>query len=140
LKKFFLAQRKQVKYEFYLPTVKELYQLSLKILSDCLGRKIQGLQEVFNFSNQEAYQIAKKVGGFSRSYSYLHEGYYVGALALIHLKDIEFNLEKYKQVSKEIFEIERSHGRLIKYRESYSVPLIKNRATFKTLLIPCSLC
>jgi len=126
LKKFYLYQRKQMKYEFYLPTIKELYKLSLLIISDCLGRKVTDLSEVFNLTHLEAYSIAKKVGGFSRSYSHIHEGYYIGLLALKHFSDKPFTLEKFLQASKEIFEMEASHGRLIKYRESYSLPLLKN--------------
>jgi len=130
LKKFYLTQRKQMKYEFYLPTVKELYRLSLEIISYCLGRKIEELKEVFNLSNQEAYLIAKEVGSFSRSYCYIHEAYYIGALTIRNLGDEEFGMEKFLQRSKEIFIAERKHGKLVKYPESFSIPLIKNSLTY----------
>lgn len=129
LKKFFQSQRKLFKYEFYLPTLKELYILSQKILADCLKREVP-FSEVFTLGQEEVYKIAKVVGGFARSYSYIHEGYYIGAMALRHLKEDQFNLDKFNQVSKEIFELEKQHGRVIKYPESFSTPIINNSLAY----------
>lgn len=130
LKKFYLTQRKQMKYEFYLPTLRELYQLSVEIISYCLGRKVTELKEVFTLSNQEAYLIAKEVGSFSRSYSYIHEAYYIGALTLRSLQDTEFNHEQFVQEARQIFIFEKDHGKLVKYPESFSIPLIKNSLSY----------
>ena len=51
-------------------------------------------------------------------------------MTLRQLEHAEFTADKFLQVSKEVFEAERDHGRLIKYPESYSIPLIKNSLTY----------
>lgn len=130
LKNFLLEKRKQLKYEFYLPTLKELFYLGLEILSDCIGRKVDSLQEVFTVTPQELYQIALKVGPFASAFRYIYEGHYIAAMALKHVKTDLFTREEFHKISKEVFEMEILHGRFIRYSESYTLPLMKSSFSY----------
>lgn len=126
LVKFLQTRRKQLKYEFYLPTVKELLSQALTIVSTSIGKEVHSLEDCLKLSTQELYLLAKKIGVFNRSCSYILEAYYIGLQTLKHLNTDSFNRERFLKMSKEVFEMEMLHGRLIKYPESYSTPLIKN--------------
>ena len=58
LARFLQNKRKELKYEFYLPTVKEMIFTALDVVSYGVGRKIESTDEFFKFSSQELYQIA----------------------------------------------------------------------------------
>jgi glycerol-3-phosphate O-acyltransferase len=129
LKKFFIVQRKQLIHEFYLPTVKEFLTQTLDIVSDAVGREIKTLDECMELSHKELYLIIAKVSLFSRSCNYILEAYYISGLTLMALtKEYKegFKMETYLKRYKEIFESERKLKRIIKYAESYSVPLSKS--------------
>ena len=130
LKKFFMNQRKQLTHEFYLPTVKEILNLTYEIVSDAIGREVKTLEECIELSHKELYLILTKVGLFSRSCNYLLEAYYVCGLTLKELSTNEykegFKMETFLKSYKEIFEGERKLRRIIKYAESYSIPLSKS--------------
>ena len=129
LKKFFMAQRKQLIHEFYLPTVKEFLSQTLEIVSDAVGREIKSLEKCMELSHKELYQIVGKVSLFSRSCNYLLEAYYISALTLKALS-VEykegFKMETYIKRYKDFFESERKIKRIIRYAESYSIPLSKS--------------
>lgn len=129
LKKFFISQRKQLMHEFYLPTVKEFLNSTLDIVSDAVGREVKTLEECMELSHKELYQILQKVSLFSRACNYLMEAYYVCGLTLTALsKEYKegFKMETFLKKYKEVFESERKLKRIIKYAESYSVPLSKS--------------
>lgn len=130
LKKYFINQRKQLTHEFYLPTVKEVQNQTLKIVSDAIGREVKNLEECVELSHKELYLILTKVGIFSRVCNYLLEAYYVCGLTLKDLSSKEykegFKLETFTKHYKEVFESERKLQRIIKYAESYSIPLSKS--------------
>lgn len=129
LKKFFISQRKQLMHEFYLPTVKEFLTSTLDIVSDAVGREVKTLEECMELSHKELYQILQKVSLFSRACNYLMEAYYVCGLTLTSLsKEYKegFKMETFLKKYKEVFESERKLKRIIKYAESYSVPLSKS--------------
>jgi glycerol-3-phosphate O-acyltransferase len=129
LKKFFIVQRKQLIHEFYLPTVKEFLSKTLDIVSDAVGREITTLEECMELTHKELYLILAKVSFFSRACNYLLEAYYICGLTLFALsKDYKegFKMETYLKRYKETFESERKLRRIIKYAESYSVPLSKS--------------
>ncbi len=134
LKKFFITQRKQLTHEFYLPTVKEVFHLTLDIVSDAIGRPVTTLEECVELSHKELYLILQKVGLFARSLNYLLEAYYVCGLALKDLSTKEykegFKMETFLKKYKEVFEAEKKLRRIIKYAESYSVPLSKSSLQF----------
>jgi glycerol-3-phosphate O-acyltransferase len=129
LKKFFINQRKQLIHEFYLPTVKEFFQSSLAIISDAIGRVVFNLDECMELSHKELYLILASVSPFARACNYLLEAYYICGNTL---KDLDrefpdgFKMDIYTKRYKEIFEEEKKLQRLIKYPESYSVPLSKS--------------
>jgi glycerol-3-phosphate O-acyltransferase len=129
LKKFFIIQRRQLTLEFYLPTVKVFLTKALAIVSDAIGREVQSLEECMELSHKELYLILSSVGLFARSCNYLLEAYYITGMTLVELAR-EFNegfkLDQYTKRYKEVFESEKKLKRIIKYPESYSVPLSKS--------------
>lgn len=126
LTRFLMMQRKELKYEFYLPSIKEMIQEALDVISYALGRKIESLEECMKLSPQDLYLIATKVRRFSTALSYLYEAYYISTLAVKYLSQENFTQERFISVSKELFTLELEHGRVIKYPESYAVPIIKD--------------
>lgn len=129
LKKFFISQRKQLKYEFYLPTVKEFTAGALCLVSDAVDREVESLEECIDLSHKELYLVLQKVGLFSRACNYLLEAYYISGLTLKHLlKEYKegFKNDTYTKKYKEVFESEKKLKRVIKYAESYSMPLTKS--------------
>lgn len=130
LTRFLNGKRKELKYEFYLPSVKEMIQEALDVISYALDRKVTSLEECMKLSPQELYQIATKVRRFSTALSYLYEAYYISGLALKYLANESFDKERFLQVVKELFTLEIEHGRVIKYPESFAVPIIKDTLDF----------
>ncbi len=127
LKQYILDLRKQLKFEFYLPTVKQFFFRALKIMSDALGRKVSSLDEMFQFSNQELYALASAVGVFNRSLSFLIEAYYITTLTILHNRDeLPMKRDLLIKEIKNKFTEELRVGRVIKYSESFSMPIIQN--------------
>jgi glycerol-3-phosphate O-acyltransferase len=126
LTRFLMMKRKELKYEFYLPTIKEMIFEALNVISFALGRRVDSLEECMKLSSQELYQIATKVRRFSTALSYLYEAYYISSLAVKYLSLENFTQERFTQVAKELFNLEIEHGRVIKYPESFAVPIIKD--------------
>ncbi len=126
LTRFLMTKRKELKYEFYLPSMKEMIHEALNIISYALGRRVESLEECMRLSSQDLYLIATKVRRFSTALSYLYEAYYISGLAVKYLSNENFTQERFIQVSKELFTLEIEHGRVIKYPESYAVPIIKD--------------
>jgi glycerol-3-phosphate O-acyltransferase len=125
LTRYLQTKRKELKYEFYLPSVKEMIREALDIISYALGRKVESIEECMKLSSQDLYQIATKVRRFSTALSYLYEAYYISSLAVKYLASESFTQERFVQVAKELFELELEHGRVVKYPESFAVPIIK---------------
>jgi glycerol-3-phosphate O-acyltransferase len=129
LKEHFMKQRKQLKHEFYLPTVKEYFTNSLKMISDAIGRELTSLNECMELSHKELYSIASYLGVFSRSMSYIHEAYFVCAITIKQLSDAStdgFKMDEYSKSFKENFDQEKAVARVIRFTESSSTPLMKN--------------
>lgn len=125
LSRFLQNKRKELKYEFYLPTVKEMIREALNIISYALGRRVESIEECMKLSSQDLYQIATKVRRFSTALSYLYEAYYISSLAVKYLASSTFTQERFVQVAKELFDLELEHGRVVKYPESFAMPIIK---------------
>jgi glycerol-3-phosphate O-acyltransferase len=126
LTRFLMMKRKELKYEFYLPSTKEMIQEALSIISYALGRKMDSLEECMRLSSQDLYLIATKVRRFSTALSYLYEAYYISCLAIKYLSRESFTQEKFIAVARELFNLEIEHGRVIKYSESFTIPIIKD--------------
>ena len=126
LTRYLMRKRKELKYEFYLPSIKEMMTEAMRILSYALGREIKSFDECMKFSTQEMYQIATKVKNFSTALSYLYESYYISILAINYLKGGNFTQDKFLQVVKELFQLEIEHGRVIRYNEAFAVPILKD--------------
>lgn len=126
LYQFILEKRKELRFEFYLPTPKEMLREALDIVTFALGRKVESLDEAFKLSVQDLYLIASKVKIFSTALSYLYESYFVSASALKFLRKEPFSVKDFLEVAKELHSMELLHGRLVKYPESYLVPVLKD--------------
>ena len=126
LKEFFLYQRRQLKHEFYLPTVKEFFYSTLTVVSESIGRRVGSLEELMDLNKQELYLIASKIGIFSRALSFIGETHYVAGLALSELPQEGFKIEQFNKKFSELHDQQRKIGRLIRYRESNSVPAVKS--------------
>lgn len=132
LTKYLMTKRKELKYEFYLPTVKEMIAEAIKVVEYAVGTKIDRIDEALEFSAEKLYKVASSVRRFSTAFSYIYEAYYISAITVKYLSNETFSEEKYLSVSKELFSMEREHGRVVKYPESYTVPKLK--ATLQYLL------
>ncbi|MBT3983329.1 MAG: hypothetical protein HOE90_18390 [Bacteriovoracaceae bacterium] len=132
--KLFLDQRKRLKYEFYLPTIKRMNVLGLGIVSHYTGKSSETLDDCMTFSKEEMFKLVSNINVFSRSCIYIFEAYYIGALTVKHLYkkygDEGFKRDQYQSSTKEIFQLEKNHGRIIRYQESYSIFLMKNAFKF----------
>ena len=127
LKSYLIEQKNQLKYEFYLPTTRELFSSALELIGDAIGRKVEGLEDILSFSHEDLYNIGKKVGPFARNLSYLFEGHYITLLALEHLseKSEEYSFNKVYETCLEIHREELQYGKIVKYAEGISKPLVK---------------
>ena len=122
LRRFLLEKRKELKYEFYLPKNSEMIDEGKKIIEFAINRKIKDIDEVLNLSVEELYQVASKVRRFSTALSYIYEAYYISVISVKYLSDSTFSKDKFLQVSSELFEMEKEHGRVVKYQESFTTP------------------
>lgn len=130
LKRFLLIKRKELKYEFYLPKTSEILEEGLAVVEYALDRKLENIDEILDLPVDDLYQVAAKVRPFSTALSYIYEAYYIAAVTLNYLKDEKFNEEKFLQVSGELFQMEKDHGRVVKYPESFTVPKMKATLTY----------
>ncbi|MBK25797.1 MAG: hypothetical protein CME70_17490 [Halobacteriovorax sp.] len=132
---FFLEQRDQLKHEFYLPTVKKFMFRALNVISDAIGRKVSTLDECLELSHQELYSLASKLGVFSKVLSYINEAYYITCLTITELMagdTMGFKMDSFNKKYREVFDRELSIGRVIKYPESFSMPLLKSSMKYLT--------
>lgn len=129
LKKFFEEQRDQLKHEFYLPSIKEYFIKTLRILSDATGRSINSLEDALNLPHKDLYAIATKLGIFSRSLSYINESYFVAAVTVKSF-DKEgvsiFTKDEFIEKLNVIFDSEFKHQRVIRFYESNNIELSMN--------------
>lgn len=130
LTRFLMNKRKELKYEFYLPTVKEMITDALDVISFCLGRRIESLEECMKLPPQDLYLIATKVRRFSTALSYLYEAYYISCVTIKYLANENFTADRFVQVAKELFQLEQEHGRVVKYPEAFAVPIVKDTLVY----------
>lgn len=126
LRKFLLIKRKELKYEFYLPKTVEMIEEGIKIIEYSIGRKISNIDEILNLSVDELYLVASKVRHFSSALSYIYEAYYISVITVKYLSDEKFSMDKFLQVSRDLFDMEKEHGRIVKYSESFTIPKMKS--------------
>ena len=126
LEAFLLDQRERLKYEFYLPTVKELFQQAIAIIGQCVGRPVTSLGECFLLNAPEMYAIARCVAPFGNAFRYIYECYYLTAETLRFFQGEEFTEAEFLKIGKEVFKLQQEHGRLVKHGESFALPTIRN--------------
>ena len=135
LKRFFLSQRKQLVFEFYLPSVKAFQTKALEIISDAVKKPVNSLDDCMELDHKELYQILSSVSPFARVNNYLIEAYYIAGLSLIELYHDQkegFKMDTYTKRTKDVFEAEKRLKRVIKYPESFSIPLSKSALQYYT--------
>lgn len=125
LTKYLMQKRKELKYEFYLPSVKEMIDEALRVVNYAVGMNITTMGEALKFTPEQLYAVATAVRRFSTAFSYIYEAYYIASLTLKYVDSEPFSEEKFLTVARELFELEREHGRVVKYPESFSVPKMK---------------
>lgn len=125
LTKYLLTKRKELKYEFYLPEVREMIAETLRVVEYSVGSKIERLDEALEFSAEKLYKVASSVRRFSTAFSYIYEAYYTSAITVKYLGTDTFEVDQFLTVGKELFDMEKEHGRVIKYPESFTVPKMK---------------
>jgi glycerol-3-phosphate O-acyltransferase len=125
LTKFLILKRKELKYEFYLPTVKEMIHEALRVVEFSTDEKLTNLADALEFPPEKLYKIAQSVRRFSTAFSYIYEAYYTAAIALKYIGTESFTMDKFLQISSELFSIEKEHGHVVKYPESFTVPKMK---------------
>lgn len=125
LTKYLLTKRKELKYEFYLPEVREMIAETIRVVEYSVGSKIERLDEALEFSAKKLYKVASSVRRFSTAFSYIYEAYYTSAITVKYLGKDPFEIDQFLQVGKELFDMEKEHGRVIKYPESFTIPKMK---------------
>lgn len=125
LTKYLLTKRKELKYEFYLPSVREMIAETIRVVEYAVGSKIERLDEALAFPPEKIYKVASSVRRFSTAFSYIYEAYYTSTITLKYLGHDAFTMDQFLQVGKELFDMEKEHGRVIKYPESFTVPKMK---------------
>ena len=124
LTKYLMAKRKELKYEFYLPSVKEMIAEALRVVDYAVSEKITDLGQALKISPEQLYKVVFSIRRFSTAFS-LYEAHYTATLTLKYLKDEVFSQRKVFDCAKELFQIEKDHGRVVKYPESFSIPKLK---------------
>ncbi|MGB0453362.1 MAG: 1-acyl-sn-glycerol-3-phosphate acyltransferase [Bacteriovoracaceae bacterium] len=130
LKEFFVGQRDMLKHEFYLPTVKDMFQQATEVISKSVNRQVQTLEECLDMSHRDLYLIAKKISYFSRAFNFITESYYITSLSLktvFELSPKGFKIEAIIKTCREVFENEKALGK-IRYPEAFSIPMIRSSA------------
>ena len=77
-------------------------------------------------TESEMDSIGERVGIYANLFRYKYEAYYIGNLTLIGLGRKEFSQDEYFKRSYETFTLGQRSGQVIKYSESFSLPVIKN--------------
>lgn len=132
LKKYLPQLRSQLKFEFYLPTIKELLTEGMKIISTAINREVKDLEQCFSISPQEYNLLSHRIGHIMGSFRFIYEAQYLCATTLKSLELPQFSLQEFLKYSQEMFEMEKGHGRIIKHSESYTVPLMKSNLAYFT--------
>lgn len=81
-KSFFAKHSQRLQMEFNLPAVDLLEQNAIRIMEHFLNKKISNLEECLQFIPRDLFQLASGLSVFSRSGSFIVEGYFISARAI----------------------------------------------------------
>lgn len=124
LLRFLIMRREELKYEFYLPTMKEMTNQGLQIINHACGVELEQLTDALQMSLNQHNEMRRYMAPFSNTFGYIYESYYISATTLTKLKEVT-PLNDFLKVAKEIFDLEIHHGRLVRFPESFSVQVLK---------------
>ncbi len=127
---FFLERRKELKYEFYLPTISKMWQQAFVLLSDIVHKPIKHISDWLALSLEEKETIGRSLSYAGYFFRYKYEAYGLAMLTLLRLASKHFTEQDYLAMSREIFALEQMNGNIIKFPESYSIPIMKNTLNF----------
>jgi len=130
LNTYFLKQRKLLRHEFYLPTSEEMFAAIKVLVAKSLGRDSFDFAQSFQLDKKDFYKLGADLGPYASSFSHIYEAYYVAALSLKSCIGETFSIEDFKASSKEIFQVERDYGKMIRYPESYSVSIMQSALNY----------
>ncbi|MFK7826385.1 MAG: 1-acyl-sn-glycerol-3-phosphate acyltransferase [Oligoflexales bacterium] len=130
IEQYTLEKRKELKYDIYLPSVKTMWDLSSRLLSYFTNSKVPSIEQVFALSLEDFENLGERLSIFGNFFRYKYEAYYVGSLTLLNLRDRQFNKDEFFGLTKEIFQLEKLNGYVIKHPESYSLPVMKNTLNY----------
>jgi glycerol-3-phosphate O-acyltransferase len=132
LYKFLYQKRTELKYEFYLPTIKSMMKDALLIISKACGKEVSSLKEALDLDNSDLLKVASSIKHFSTAFNSIYEAYFLSGVTLKYFGDKEFTMKEYIEVSQDLFDLEIAHGRIMKYPESYTVPKLKTNLKYFT--------
>ena len=126
LESLILERRKDLKYEFYIPSKESLMQQAVTAASFFLQKEITSLKQCLELSSSELKQVGVRLGIYGNFFRYKYETYYISALTLHMLGKRIFSREEYFENSYHVFLEQKKSGQIIKHPESYSTPCIRN--------------
>lgn len=132
-RQFISKHARRMQMEFYLPELESLEKQFLAIMGHALERPILSLEECLGFIPRDLYKLASSLSVFSRSGSFIVEGYFMAARAIRSLARMGKETFSFDQFVKEyaaVFNFEIDHAGLVKNRECLSKPLVRNTLKF----------
>lgn len=130
LEAFILDRRKELKYDLYLPTIPSLWETGLKTLSYYLNQTIDNLDDYLALPDGLKDGMGTQLGVFGNFFRYKYEAYYLSGITLLTFGVNPFSADTFFKSSRELFDLERSSGQIIKHPESYSQPVMKNTLSY----------
>lgn len=130
VKQYIEEKRKELKFDIYLPPVETMWDLSSKLLAFFNDSKTMKLDDIFAISSEDFQDLGERVSVFGNFFRYKYEAYYVGSLTILNFSKQKFSREEFFDLSREIFQLEKLNGHVIKHSESYSLPVMKNTLNF----------
>lgn len=131
LEGYLKRKRLELKFEFYLPSFKEILEEGAKVISFALGHPLVSIHDIFKFTPQEFFLIAIRVRAFSTAFTSLLECYYLSLVTLEAFAVSKvFTEEEFLKQAKKCHEIEILHGNVISFQESFLSPILKTALKF----------
>lgn len=127
---FVLKKRKQLKYDIYIPAIDDMWSLGVRMVDYFSSGTIKSFSDVFKLEVSEFEKIGVKISIYGNFFRYKYEAYYLSFLTYLSLGTSQFTALEYFGLSQEIFDLERLNGLVIKYSESYSLPMMKNSLNY----------
>ncbi len=130
LKHYFLEQRRMLKHEFYLPKSGEMFEQIRFLIASIMQQPDFQFEQTFQVAKKDFYKLGQVVGPYSASFAHIYEAYYVAAQSLKSFIGTSFDFEAFQNVSKEVFQVEKDLGKVVRYPEAYSVSIMRSALSY----------